>query len=141
MTKKYDWSLLILRVILGLGFTIHGFDKFNGGIENISNWFDSIGIPGILAYGVSLLEVMGGIALIAGLATKLVSCLFAIVMIVAIIKVKIVGGFLGNGELSGFELELVYFTISIALFINGSRLFSIDETLFPSRTRNIKKIA
>lgn len=129
MTKKAAWGLLLLRIAMGIGFAVHGFAKFKGGIENSSRWFDSMGIPGLLAYGVALLEVMGGFALIVGLATRLVSFLLAIVMAVAIWKVKFANGYLS------YELELTYFSISIVLFLNGSGLFSIDHALFPRKMK------
>ena len=94
--KQYAWGLLILRLALGFNFAMHGFQKFSGGIENTSRWFDSLGLPGILAYGVALLEVLGGFALMAGLFTRFLSVLYMIVMIVAIYKVRFVSGFLGG---------------------------------------------
>jgi uncharacterized membrane protein YphA (DoxX/SURF4 family) len=128
MTKPYAWSLFLLRFFLGLSFAVHGYVKFSGGIVNTSNWFNSLGLPGMLAYGVALLEVMGGIALMAGLATRLLSALYIIVMAVAIIKVKMARGFLG-----GYELELTFLTISLALLVSGGGLYSVDHMLFPSR--------
>lgn len=129
ITKRYEWGLLLLRLVLGLSFAIHGYDKFSGGIENTANWFDSIGLPGILAYGVALLEVMGGLALMAGLATRLLAAFYVIVMLVAIFKVKLAVGFIG-----GYELDLAFLTIALALFISGGGFYSIDRALFPSRS-------
>ena len=128
MTKQYAWGLLLLRLVLGLSFAMHGYVKFSDGIENTSSWFDSMGLPGILAYGVALLEVMGGLALMAGLATRLLSFGYIFVMLVAIIKVKFVSGFIG-----GYELELIFLTISLTLLLSGGGLYSIDHLLFPSR--------
>jgi len=129
MTKQYAWGLLLLRLVLGLSFAMHGYAKFSGGIENTSSWFESIGLPGILAYGVALLEVMGGLALMAGLATRLLGAFYVIVMLVAIIKVKLVAGYV-----DGYELELIFLTISLALLISGGGHYSIDRALFPSRS-------
>jgi uncharacterized membrane protein YphA (DoxX/SURF4 family) len=126
--KQYAWSLLILRLCLGFNFAMHGFSKFSGGIENTSQWFESIGIPGILAYGVALLEVLGGFALMAGLFTRFLSVLYIIVMIVAIYKVQLSRGFLG-----GYELEMTFLAVSLALMVSGGGLYSVDHALFPSR--------
>ena len=132
MVKPYSWSILILRLILGFSFAMHGFSKFSGGIENPSRWFDSIGLPGILAYGVALLEVLGGFALMAGLFTRFLCSLYIIVMIVAIYKVRLSSGFLG-----GYELEATYLAVSLALLISGGGIYSVDHALFPSkRIRN-----
>ena len=108
MTNKYEWSTLLLRVVLGITFFVHGLVKFQGGIENTVGWFDSIGIPGFMAYVVALIELVGGFALIIGFGTKIVSALLAIVMLGATLKVKLAVGFLGNGQMAGYELDLVY---------------------------------
>jgi|GEM_PF-272645 uncharacterized membrane protein YphA (DoxX/SURF4 family) len=128
MIRQYAWGLLILRLVLGFNFFMHGFSKFSGGIENTARWFDSLGLPGILAYGVALLEVLGGFGLMAGLFTRFLGVLYIIVMIVAIYKVQFVRGFLG-----GYELELTFLAISLALAVSGGGLYSMDHALFPSR--------
>jgi uncharacterized membrane protein YphA (DoxX/SURF4 family) len=126
--KRYAWSLLILRLVLGFNFALHGFAKFGGGIENTSRWFDSLGLPGILAYGVALLEVLGGFGLMAGLFTRFLSALYMIVMFVAISKVQFSRGYLG-----GWELETTFFALASALLVAGGGLYSVDHALFPSK--------
>ena len=128
MIRQYAWGILILRLCLGFNFAMHGFAKFSGGIENTSRWFDSLGLPGILAYGVALLEVLGGFALMAGLFTRFLSFLYIIVMIVAISKVQFVRGFL-----DGYELEVTFLAISLSLLVSGGGLYSVDHYLFPSK--------
>lgn len=129
MMNKYEWSTLILRVVLGVSFLIHGLAKFQGGIENTVGWFTSINLPGFLAYGVALLEVFGGMALVVGLGTRIVSALFALLMIGAILKVKLSAGFLGNGQQAGYELDVAFFAMSVFLAVNGNALFSLDQVI------------
>ncbi|QED47781.1 DoxX family protein [Cytobacillus dafuensis] len=131
--KKYEVGTLILRVFLGITFFIHGLVKFQGGIENIVGWFESIGLPGFMAYGVALIELVGGIALVIGLGSRIVSALFALVMIGAILKVKLAVGFLGNGQMAGYELDLAFLAISIFIAMNGSKLFALDQILFKAK--------
>lgn len=133
MEKRYEWSLLILRVVLGITFLIHGLAKFQGGIENTAGWFESMGLPGFLAYAVALLEVAGGVALAAGLGTKVVSGLLVLLMLGAIAKVKASVGFLGNGQMAGSELDLAFLAIALALFISGSKLYALDQLLFKGK--------
>ena len=78
MLLKNEVGALILRVVLGITFFIHGFVKFQGGIENQVGWFSSIGLPGFLAYVVAIIELVGGFALFIGLGTKIISVLLAI---------------------------------------------------------------
>jgi putative oxidoreductase len=117
---KNDFGALLLRVTLGIIFFVHGIVKFQSGIENIAGWFRSIGLPGFMAYAVALLETIGGIALIIGLGTRIVSALFGILMIGAIIKVKLAVGFLGNGQMAGWEFDLALLVISIYLSIGSN---------------------
>ncbi|OCA85094.1 DoxX family protein [Pseudobacillus wudalianchiensis] len=136
MTNKYEWSALILRVVLGIAFFVHGLAKFQGGIENIVGWFESIGLPGFLAYGVALIETAGGIALILGLGTKMVSALLALIMIGAILKVKLAAGFLGNGQSAGYELDLAFLAMAVSLAVTGSKLYSLGHVIFRGREYN-----
>ncbi|WLD94679.1 DoxX family protein [Alkalihalobacillus sp. AL-G] len=129
MENKYEWSTFILRVVLGITFFVHGLAKFQGGIENTVGWFGSIGLPGFLAYGVALLELVGGIALVVGLGTRIISGLLALLMAGAILKVKLPVGFIGNGQ-AGYELDLAFLAMSVAIAINGSNLYALDSKLF-----------
>jgi putative oxidoreductase len=127
MKNAQHIGVLILRIILGITFLIHGVAKFQGGIGNMAEFFDSIGIPGFMAYVVALIEIIGGIALIVGMGTRIVSGIFVVLLLVATLKVKLGVGFLGNGQLAGYELDLSMIAIAIFLLLNGSSYFSIDS--------------
>ncbi|MGG3467025.1 DoxX family protein [Neobacillus pocheonensis] len=129
MLNKFEASTLILRVVLGITFFIHGLTKFTGGIENIVGWFDSIGLPGFMAYIVALIEVVGGVALILGLGSRIVAALLTLLMIGATIKVKLAVGFLGNGQMAGYELDLALLAMSLFIAINGSKMFALDQLI------------
>lgn len=135
MINKFEVSTLILRVVLGITFFVHGLVKFQGGIENTAVWFASIGLPGALAYAVAILEAAGGIALIIGLGSRAVSGLLALLMIGATLKVKLAGGFLGNGQGAGYELDLALMAMAVVIVINGSKLFALDQVLFKKEKR------
>lgn len=135
MTKKHELGALILRVILGLTFFVHGLAKFQGGIENIAGWFDSIGIPSFMTYIVAAVELVGGVALILGLGTRIIAGLLVIVMLVAISKVKLAAGFMGNGEMAGYELDLALMAMSAYLAIAGSSLYSLDQLVIGKNSK------
>ena len=138
MLLKNEVGALILRVVLGITFFIHGFVKFQGGIENQVGWFSSIGLPGFLAYVVAIIELVGGFALFIGLGTKIISALLAILMIGATVKVKLALGFLGNGQMAGYELDLALLAMAIYLAINGSKLLSLNQ-LFKRIQKTLQK--
>lgn len=133
MIKKHEAAATILRLVLGATFLIHGAAKFQGGIENTVGFFESLGLPGFSAYIVALVELVGGLAMLLGVGTRVVSILFAIVMAVAVVKVKLAGGFLGNGQMAGFELDLALLAISIFLAITNKSLFALDNVIFQSK--------
>jgi len=124
MLLKYEMGAMLLRFVLGATFFLHGLAKFQGGLENTTLYFESVGLPGFSGHVVAWIELVGGVALMVGLATRFVSLLFAIIMIIAIIMVK---GTLGY--INGFEFDFLLLVISISLMITGSNLFSIDSVL------------
>ncbi|MDQ0971030.1 DoxX family protein [Neobacillus sp. 179-C4.2 HS] len=138
--KKIEVSTLILRVVLGVTFFIHGLVKFQGGIENIVGWFDSIGLPGALAYGVAVLEMAGGLALILGLGSRIVSGLFVVLMLGATVKVKLAGGFLGNGQGAGWELDLALLAMALFIAINDSKMFALDKVFFKGQNNQTQSL-
>ena len=140
MQLKTEVGALILRLALGITFFIHGFVKFSGGIENQVGWFSSIGLPGFLAYVVAIIELVGGFALIIGLGTKVVSALLAIIMIGATLKVLSLG-FLGNGQMAGYELDVALFAMAAYLAINGSKLLSMNQLIFKKDSNEMTKAA
>lgn len=138
--KKFEASTLILRLVLGVTFFVHGLVKFQGGIENIVGWFDSIGLPGVLAYGVALLEMVGGIALMVGLGSRIVSALLVLLMLGAIVKGKLAVGFLGNGQGAGWELDLALLVMALFIAINDSKMFALDKVLFKGQKNETQSL-
>jgi putative oxidoreductase len=138
---KTELGALILRVTLGFIFFIHGLVKFQDGIQNTAGWFESIGLPGFMAYAVAGIELVGGVALILGLGTRLVSVLIALIMIGATLKVKLSLGLLGNGQSAGYELDLAFLAMAIYLAINGSKLLSLGQFIFKKDEHSLTKAA
>lgn len=130
--NKNDVGTVILRLVLGLTFFIHGLSKFQGGLANTAGFFESLSIPGFLAYAVAVIELIGGIMLILGIGTRIISVLFAVIMLGAIFTVKLSAGFLGNDEMAGYELELALFAMSIFLVFANSTRFSLGNKIFRS---------
>jgi putative oxidoreductase len=128
MSNRNEIGSLLLRVVLGIVFFAHGVSKFQGGIGNTAGWFDSIGIPGFLAYAVGTIEVVGGIALILGIGTRVVSLLLGIIMLGAIFTVN-----LQAGLLEGYVLDLVLLVLAAHLVLNGSKLLSLEQVIYKGK--------
>ena len=133
--NRNDAGSVVLRVILGLTFIIHGLSKFQGGLGNTAGFFESLGIPGFSAYVVAVIELIGGILLILGIGTRVVSVLFAAIMLGAIFTAKLSAGFLGDGQMAGYELELALLAMAIFLAMANSTAFSLGNKIFRSEAR------
>ncbi|WGV60180.1 DoxX family protein [Brevibacillus brevis] len=134
MSNRFEWSALILRVIAGLTFAIHGVAKFQMGLENVAGFFGTMGLPAFIAYLVAFLEVVGGIALILGLGTRVFAGALSVVMLGAIFKAKLAAGFMGGKGGAGYELDLALLAMLVALGISGSTKFALDAILFGKRS-------
>ncbi len=129
MVQKYEVSLLIIRVVLGVTFLFHGIAKFQMGLTNVAGWFESIGIMGFLGYVVAFIELLGGIALIVGIGTRIISALIGLIMLGAIFTAKLSIGFIG-AEVAGYELDIALLSMAAVLVIGGSQLLALDTKLF-----------
>jgi putative oxidoreductase len=121
-------GLLILRVVLGIVFLMHGLGKLvgppfaGGGIDGTIAFFTQIGIPmpNLAAWGVGLAETLGGAALILGAAAPIAALVLAVDMAVAILKVTLAKGFMG-----GYEFELTLLAGLLCVFFAGPGILSV----------------
>lgn len=124
LSNKNELSFFIIRLVLGLTFFAHGLRKFQDGIHNTENFFNSLGVFDWLAYPVAILELVGGILVILGLGTRIISTLFSLLMVGAIITVKFDQGFIG-----GYEFDLLLLAVSLFFVVNNSQSISLDKFL------------
>ncbi len=124
------WGPTVLRVVVGFIFVMYGWDKFFGfGLEFWADLFLSQGIPlaTFAAPVVGIIELLGGMALILGLFTRIAATLLAIDMAVAILAVGIDGGFFVWDN--GVSFPLALFAATVALALMGSGAAALDEML------------
>jgi len=128
----YDFSLLLLRVVLGLTMAAHGYNKFFGGgrIPGTAGWFDSIGMkPGMLhARLAASTELLAGLGLAVGLLTPIPAAGFVALMVVAAWTVHRDNGFFIVK--SGWEYNLVLGVAAVAIAGTGAGRYSLDWLLF-----------
>ena len=122
---KMNIVTTIMRVVFGILFLAHGMDKFNTGLGNVSGWFESINIPGFLAYIVGPVELIGGILLILGLFTRYVSAILFVILLGAVLTAK-----LSMGLLNGYELDLSFMLIALYLVFAETSRWSLDHLIF-----------
>ena len=128
-----DGGLAVLRVIVGLTFLMHGWQKlFQFGIPGVVGAFTNMGVPlpGVTAPLVAGLEFVGGALLLVGLASRPVALLLALDMLAATLLVHLPNGFfLPNGV----ELVLLLLAGSVAIILAGPGALAIDRLIAAPR--------
>lgn len=129
MTKysNADYAATALRVSSGALFLAHGLLKVNVfTVAGTVGYFESLGLPGLLAYFTIAAELIGGVALIAGVATRLVS-LALIPVLLGATWVHSGNGWLFSSEGGGWEFPLFWAVAmaSLALLGNGAYALKI----------------
>lgn len=126
---RLDAALAVLRLIVGAVFVAHGAQKlFVFGFGGVIGAFEGMGVPlaGVAGPTVALVEFFGGLALIAGLFTRVAASAIAAIMLGAALLVHAPAGFfLPNGA----EFVLTLFGIAVALGLAGPGAFSADALL------------
>jgi len=132
---RIDLALLLLRLIVGVVFIVHGGQKlFSFGFAGVTGFFAQSGVPlpAITGPLVTLVEFFGGIALVIGLLTRLAALGLAVDMIGAILLVHGRNGFMLP---TGYEYALTLLVLNIALIIAGAGRYSADAAISARRTR------
>ncbi len=115
-----------LRIVLGVTFLLSGWGKLHN-LDQIEQYFASLHIPaaGVQAPFVATVEFVGGILILAGLATRLFALLLVGVMAVAIYtaiwpEAEGVTAVLGS-------IEAAYLAGFVYLGVNGAGAASLDR--------------
>ena len=147
MIKKYfqlspqtnfaSTALLILRLIAGTAFIIHGWGK----IQSPIGWLPvnaPIQIPAVFQLLAAISEFLGGIAWILGLLTPLASFGLSITMLVATSVHLFVfkDPFVTTSGGTSYEPALGYFAIALVLMVVGPGKFSLDKLIFGEKNKS-----
>ncbi|HEY9313735.1 DoxX family protein [Williamsia sp.] len=123
-------GILVARIGLGVVFLAHGLQKFQqNGWAGPKTGFEmmDVPLPTVSAFVVTWLEILGGIALIAGVLTPIIGALFFLDMLGALFVTHIDNGiWVADG---GYELVLSLGMGALLLAVVGAGKFSIDGVL------------
>lgn len=149
VNKAYNsWGPFILRIIVGIGFLVHGYAKLSKGPEGFTKLLHLVGVPApqVMAWLAIISEFVGGIALILGAFVSIVSIPLIITMLTALITIHYKFGYssiktIGLDENGpkfgppGYEINLLYIGALIMLIFIGAGKVSIDSMIAGHRKK------
>lgn len=134
------WTLLPMRVVVGLGFLLHGLAKWNRGPAGFGRLLEYLGVPLPMAtaWMVTSLEIAGGFLLIVGLFVRIVSIPLSVSMLVAMLTIHVHYGFSSVNTIGltpagpafgppGYEINLLYLVGLWALAASAPTSWSLDR--------------
>lgn len=129
------YGIALLRISLGLMWVAHALLKwFVFTLPGTAQYFDSIGIPGGLAYPVFAVELLGGIALLLGFYARQVAVALVPVMVVAA-WVHVPNGWAHTNAGGGWEYPVFLIVASVALWLlgDGTHALRRSDRFVPAR--------
>jgi len=141
-----SWYAVPLRLIVGLGFVAHGYAKLSRGADAFIAILHAIGMPfaDLFGWATIAVEIIGGLLILVGAFVPIAAVPMTIVLLVAIVTVHLPNGFSSIKLMSydaagahfgqpGYETDLLYLTILVALCIGGAGPLSVDGFLSARR--------
>jgi putative oxidoreductase len=138
-----DYTLTVMRLVLGFLFFVHGSQLMLGwfggyGLSGSMQFFtQKLGIPAPFAFLGIATQFFGGILLLLGLLSRFGALTIIGNMVVAIAKVHWQFGLFmnwyGTQKGEGYEYHLLAIAIGLTIVVRGSGALSLDRLL--TRTR------
>ena len=127
------YGVLVLRVTLGAFLFIHGAIKLlvftpAGTVR----YFASLGLPPSLAYAIMTFELVGGIAMMAGLWARIVALVIIVELIGTIVVTHAGNGFLFTNAKGGWEFPAFWIAMLIVFILLGDGPYALKPTRWRS---------
>ena len=122
------YGVTLLRVSLGVMWIAHALLKlFVFTLPGTAQFFESVGLPGVLAYPVFAAELLGGAAILLGVYARQVSLALTPVMAVAA-SVHFGNGWLFTNKGGGWEYPVFLVFASVALWLAGDGALALRRS-------------
>ncbi|HEV8598558.1 MAG TPA: DoxX family protein [Gemmatimonadales bacterium] len=129
MSNREDLGKLILRVSLAGILLFHGLFKLTHGVAWIERPLAAFGLPGFLAYGTYLAEIIAPILLVVGYKARLAALVIGFDMLMAMVLVLRPRILTINQSGGGWavELEALILLTALAVFLLGSGRYRLGR--------------
>lgn len=142
LSTNSDWTLTLVRTILGIVFFAHGAQKLLGwfggpGLKGtLRTMHETLGLSAPLALAALSAEFFGGLGLIAGLFSRVAAIGIVVVMLSAIVMVNgrygLFLNWFGDRKGHGYEYHLLAIALAVVIIVRGSGAMSLDRLLYIS---------
>jgi putative oxidoreductase len=127
-TDPGRYGVALLRVSLGIMWVAHASLKwFVFTLPGTAKFFESVGVPGLLAYPVFAAELVGGLALLFGVFARQAALALVPIMVVAA-WVHLPNGWAHTSPGGGWEYPVFLIVVSVAVWLLDDGAFVIRRT-------------
>ena len=127
----------VLRITLGIAAIAHGLLKvFVFTLPGTVGFFESLGLPGFLAYITAFVEIVGGLALVAGFQTRAVS-LAMVPILLGATWAHSGNGWVFSNQGGGWEYPLFWAIVLVVQAMLGSGAFAVDDMQARKASANV----
>ena len=128
--RTAPYAAFVLRVALGAMFIAHSLilKHFMFSLPGTAQFFESLGLPGALAYLTFWAELLGGIALLAGIGTRWVA-IALVPILVGAAWVHAGNGWVFSAPNGGWEYPVFLIVASLAQALLGDGRFALANLL------------
>ena len=122
-------AALALRVILGIVMLAHSIvlKLLTFGLPGTAGFFESIGLPGWLAYLTFAVEAGGGLLILAGVQVRTTALLLLPFMLGALFAAHIGNGWVFNAPGGGWEYPAVLAALCIVQALLGAGRYALPR--------------
>jgi putative oxidoreductase len=128
--KLTPYAALILRLSLGIMFLAHaGLKLFTFTLPGTAGFFESLGLPGFVAYATFFTELAAGMMLVAGFYSRWAAAATIPLLAGTIIFVHGSAGWLFSNQGGGWEYPAFLMAASAAQILLGDGAFALRKAL------------